>query len=255
MYQEKFHLSNRVIEFSFRIGIFWATGQSTIYTNWLCQVWAVVWICRDEANVKTQELPRGNSMTCCVLTITYNSFLRILKNCLRYKSGLYLMQSVYEYMIGRNSYCQSKVDFMKGNVELRRGIVIYWSYSMFKSKYTQRLLYCTEAWLGHSLDFTELMVDFTKNSNFFLEISEFLEKFKLFFLHACNKWPKEATEVLSIVRHLCHFECKPIQESRPFFHQNWIFIGPSARRACRPAKWKESVICFYYWDTRGSAAM
>ncbi len=29
MYREKFHLSNQVIKFSFKIGLFWATGQPT----------------------------------------------------------------------------------------------------------------------------------------------------------------------------------------------------------------------------------
>ena len=74
---------------------------------------------------------------------------------------------------------------------LRRGIVIYWSYSMSKSIIPSQI---------------------------------------------CPTYV-----ILSIVHLLCDFKCKPIQESRPFFHKNWIFICPSARRACRPAEWKESV--------------
>ncbi len=64
----------------------------------------------------------------------------------------------------------------------------------------------------------------------------------LAFLHVHVHYSITNTPNFRYIEHfclVCHFECKPIPESRPF-HQTGIFVCSSARWACRPAEWTES---------------
>ena len=132
------------------------------------------------------------------LTLIYIFWIISLNNCPIWKIKKLGYSGEQALHPKRVPHKYLRVSAAKG---LRRVIVIYWSYSMFKSIIPSQI--------------------------------------------------HPTSVILSIVGLLCHFECKPIQESRPFFHENWVFICPSARRACRMEGIGKIQFSFYYWNTTG----